>query len=992
MIALNHRLTLEMTTLNSQATVHIKKNDTKNKLVVSLSENGKPYKLSKNVYAAFVGKKPDGKIVFNDCDIVGNTITYTITAQTSVVAGIVACEIRLYDINDNLLTSPNFTVVVDETIYNADDVQIESENEINVLDSLISEAKALIAEVEATKNVFFAIYGTTTLEEIEAAVADGKTVFCKCEESSVILQLPLTRHFHKVRNAVFSGAGAYGDNNAFVYVASIGTSGVWSLKKHEIKDNDELFITEYDVTPFEDVADAIENGLAVFCKLTENDTTVLIPLTQYNGAVARFELLYGVAHQPTEWTLHNYSIFVSASGWEDDEKNSTLIVGDRGTGTPNAVQYIPQELTKEQQAQARANIGADASGAAASAVSEHNTSDKAHNDIRIELKAVADRIAAVLDSDDTTLDELSEIVAYIKANKTLIDSITTSKVNVTDIINNLTSNVTNKPLSAAQGVALKALIDAIIVPTKVSELANDKGYLTSFTESDPTVPAWAKQDTKPSYTKSEVGLGNVDNVKQYSASNPPPYPVTKVNGKTGNVVLDAEAVGARADTWMPTYSEIGAEKSGTASSAVSAHNTNETAHNDIRLLIEGLTTRLNALANSTDEDLDQMAEVVAYIKANKQLIDSITTSKVSVADIVNNLTTNVTNKPLSAAQGVALKALIDAITVPTKLSELTNDAGYLTQHQDLSGYAKKSGLSLGIASDGLIYIFVDGVPVGTGIPQGQTADVYGYIDENNHITFTGKNVPDGSYTCSFDMENGSTVPIGAFVKDMNTYYSITSNLTNCTNSNNTKTVVEGESYSATITANSGYVLKSVSVTMGGSAVSVSGGVINIASVTGNIVITAVAEVAAPTNLLPEATFTDSELSSFTTVQKQESANGYVSGYRLSASKGSLSASSAHYTSGFVPVGVNDTVTIENITLDQSSGNVNNIVFYDSAKTFVYGVGGPSGGKVFGSGVTVNNGVYTFTPTSCGAGAKAVGYFRVSCASITTDTIIIVTKA
>ena len=29
--------------------------------------------------------------------------------------------------------------------------------------------------------------------------------------------------------------------------------------------------------------------------------------------------------------------------------------------------------------------------------------------------------------------------------------------------------------------------------------------LTSFTETDPTVPSWAKQSSKPSYTASEVG-------------------------------------------------------------------------------------------------------------------------------------------------------------------------------------------------------------------------------------------------------------------------------------------------------------------------------------------------------------------------------------------------------------------------------------------------------------------------------------------------------
>lgn len=44
-----------------------------------------------------------------------------------------------------------------------------------------------------------------------------------------------------------------------------------------------------------------------------------------------------------------------------------------------------------------------------------------------------------------------------------------------------------------------------VPPTKVSELTNDAGYLTSYTETDPTVPAWAKASSKPTYTASEVG-------------------------------------------------------------------------------------------------------------------------------------------------------------------------------------------------------------------------------------------------------------------------------------------------------------------------------------------------------------------------------------------------------------------------------------------------------------------------------------------------------
>lgn len=45
----------------------------------------------------------------------------------------------------------------------------------------------------------------------------------------------------------------------------------------------------------------------------------------------------------------------------------------------------------------------------------------------------------------------------------------------------------------------------ISVPTKVSDLTNDSGFITGYTETDPTVPSWAKASTKPSYTASEVG-------------------------------------------------------------------------------------------------------------------------------------------------------------------------------------------------------------------------------------------------------------------------------------------------------------------------------------------------------------------------------------------------------------------------------------------------------------------------------------------------------
>lgn len=107
------------------------------------------------------------------------------------------------------------------------------------------------------------------------------------------------------------------------------------------------------------------------------------------------------------------------------------------------------------------------------------------------------------------------------------------------------------------------------------------------------------------------------------------------------------------DDLRTRMNELEQNSENAATNAVSAHNTNEEAHGDIRSLVAGLTQRLNALADSDDTTLDQLSEIVTYIKNNKSLIDGITTGKVNTADIVNNLTTNATNKPLSAAQGVA---------------------------------------------------------------------------------------------------------------------------------------------------------------------------------------------------------------------------------------------------------------------------------------------------------------------------------------------------
>ena len=77
-----------------------------------------------------------------------------------------------------------------------------------------------------------------------------------------------------------------------------------------------------------------------------------------------------------------------------------------------------------------------------------------------------------------------------------------------------------------------------------------------------------------------------------------------------------------------------------------------------------------------------------------------------------------------------------------------------------------------------------------------------------------------------------------------TYYSVAYALNNCSSSNSSTSILKGSSYVCTITANSNYTMKSITVTMGGidiTSTAVSGNNISINNVTGNIQITAYAE-------------------------------------------------------------------------------------------------------------------------------------------------------
>lgn len=219
----------------------------------------------------------------------------------------------------------------------------------------------------------------------------------------------------------------------------------------------------------------------------------------------------------------------------------------------------------------------------------------------------------------------------------------------------------NKPISTAQQLAFDAVNDAIDTHTEDDDIhvttANKTNWNAAYTHS---TSAHARTDATKVADSSTNGniLINGTETTVYSHPN---SGATAGTYKSVTVNAQGHVTGGSNPTTLAGYGITDAEAKGTASSAVSTHNTSTSAHGDIRNAITELTTKLNNFLDVDDTTTDQLSELLTLIENNATDIESITSGKVNVSDIVNNLTTNVTNKPLSAAQGVAIKSLIDAL-------------------------------------------------------------------------------------------------------------------------------------------------------------------------------------------------------------------------------------------------------------------------------------------------------------------------------------------
>ncbi len=286
-------------------------------------------------------------------------------------------------------------------------------------------------------------------------------------------------------------------------------------------------------------------------------------------------------------------------------------------------------------------------------------------------------------------------------------------INVADLVDAYTSGL-GITISTNNEISIKIVVDnglsvdtdgikmaAVTTTANGAMLSSDKVKLDGIENgAQKNTVTGVKGDNEATYqvgnvniTKANIGLSNVDNVKQYSTNNPPPYPVTSVNNKTGMVVLDASDVGALPDTTViPVVNDatLDVQRNGVS---VGTFTANAATDKTINITVPTKANDVGAVATS---DITQtLGTSTTKVPSEKAVSDALSAAGAgdmlkttydpdgSVAlsgGIPNYVETNGgkidTIKVNGTVQPIANKEV--NITVPTDNEQLSNGAGYIT--------------------------------------------------------------------------------------------------------------------------------------------------------------------------------------------------------------------------------------------------------------------------------------------------------------------------
>lgn len=225
-------------------------------------------------------------------------------------------------------------------------------------------------------------------------------------------------------------------------------------------------------------------------------------------------------------------------------------------------------------------------------------------------------------------------------------------------------------------------IGSYVTDSEMEDYAQPKGeYLTG--ETDPTVPSWAKEPIKPTYTASEVGadaagsastaLANAKDYVDQAISNlvgGAPETLNTLKEISDALAESEEAVAAIDSAIGNKLNKTGDSKDNTVTFTQASTRENiasDEAHATLFGKISKWFADLKTVAFSGSyNDLSDKPTIPTVNNATLTIQKNGTTVKTFTANASSNVTAN--------------------ITVPTKTSELTNDSGFLSSATALDSY------------------------------------------------------------------------------------------------------------------------------------------------------------------------------------------------------------------------------------------------------------------------------------------------------------------
>jgi hypothetical protein len=307
--------------------------------------------------------------------------------------------------------------------------------------------------------------------------------------------------------------------------------------------------------------------------------------------------------------------------------------------------------------------------------------------------------------------------------------------------------IKNKPTNLVE--------DESYVHTDNNYTDEDKSKLNSAlqSETDPTVPQWAKQPNKPSYTSMEVGAlpnstkyGSTIDLTMDSAT----YVLTLSLKDQDGTVLNTKTVDLPIESVVVNGRYDAANKK-----IVLTLQSGSTIDVPVGDLIAGLQTEITSV-NMLDADLvDDTNSTHKFVTAQEK---TAWNNKSDFSGSYNDLT----DKPIIPV-------------VPNNVSAFNNDAGYLTQHQDISGKEDRTSIAATSTASGVLnteagkYHRIDAavgtlviiLPAMTDLTTARTVVVYLTAGTTPAVTITSADGKTVVLQDGYEIEAGKTYEINA---------------------------------------------------------------------------------------------------------------------------------------------------------------------------------------------------------------------------------------